>query len=594
MTGLLGLAAAAWAFMSWFYDAEKEHGESLATPGRRVYGAGTKDLRELRIGVALSGGGFRATLHSLGALMYLVDAGVNKQVECIASVSGGSIANGYIAQQCHYRHVKSDEFDQIVGGISRAIVHRGLIPSVPVYLYGALILLLAIASAAALAAVIVQLLGRLAEPALAAAIAQRLPKWPGAAWAAAWFAYWPWGWAGTSLTFGILVVALLTAGLLRGHVLSYLLQRRIFSGTRFSLQELDQLTREHTIRSGTRAGLKIIEDLALEHVFCATDLNHGVPVFLSSYGGGKIYCDALGWGRAGHIGLCDAVRASAALPGGFPPRRLSTKKCKFGGPATGWSGVPRVQVLYLADGGIWNNLATHWWNLRSDKSGSPGPSRYSTFDWSMERVIHEEAGRRNVVAEMTRTNQPDLLLIINSKASAFHLTPTFLLGIPFVAELVALKRDMDTIYENSVDPRVEALEELEAAALLKEDRFPITKVGDLIPDIVPIVVTLGRYYKWGQLTTNTRLAHLTWLRAREETFKNYREGAWWDRAMRRIVPTTLGRIDEDTAVELLVDGYVGAMGGLTTFLGLGVPAKLSQDRFRQLVRVVDKTISPSN
>src|ERR1700730_13839552 len=45
------------------------------------------------IRIALSGGGYRASLFGMGALMYLVDVGANSRVEDIASVSGGSITN---------------------------------------------------------------------------------------------------------------------------------------------------------------------------------------------------------------------------------------------------------------------------------------------------------------------------------------------------------------------------------------------------------------------------------------------------------------------------------------------------------------------
>ena len=46
---------------------------------------------ELRIGVALSGGGYRATLHALGALRALHDAGFLDQVEVVSGVSGGAL-----------------------------------------------------------------------------------------------------------------------------------------------------------------------------------------------------------------------------------------------------------------------------------------------------------------------------------------------------------------------------------------------------------------------------------------------------------------------------------------------------------------------
>ena len=44
-----------------------------------------------RLGLALSGGGFRATLYHLGVVRYLKDAGQLQDVTDIASVSGGSI-----------------------------------------------------------------------------------------------------------------------------------------------------------------------------------------------------------------------------------------------------------------------------------------------------------------------------------------------------------------------------------------------------------------------------------------------------------------------------------------------------------------------
>jgi hypothetical protein len=46
------------------------------------------------IGVALSGGGHRAALFALGVLWYPADAGKNRSVTSIASVSGGSLTNG--------------------------------------------------------------------------------------------------------------------------------------------------------------------------------------------------------------------------------------------------------------------------------------------------------------------------------------------------------------------------------------------------------------------------------------------------------------------------------------------------------------------
>ncbi|MDJ0918274.1 MAG: patatin-like phospholipase family protein [Woeseiaceae bacterium] len=51
------------------------------------------------IGLALSGGGYRASLFHLGAMRRLNELGVLKNVGCISSVSGGSILSGFVADR---------------------------------------------------------------------------------------------------------------------------------------------------------------------------------------------------------------------------------------------------------------------------------------------------------------------------------------------------------------------------------------------------------------------------------------------------------------------------------------------------------------
>jgi predicted acylesterase/phospholipase RssA len=48
-------------------------------------------------GLALSGGGFRATLYHLGVIRYLRDSGALEHVSDIAAVSGGSILAAHLA-----------------------------------------------------------------------------------------------------------------------------------------------------------------------------------------------------------------------------------------------------------------------------------------------------------------------------------------------------------------------------------------------------------------------------------------------------------------------------------------------------------------
>jgi NTE family protein len=57
-----------------------------------------REERKGRMGLCLSGGGFRATLFHLGALRRLNEVGILSQMTTISSVSGGSVTNGLL---CH-------------------------------------------------------------------------------------------------------------------------------------------------------------------------------------------------------------------------------------------------------------------------------------------------------------------------------------------------------------------------------------------------------------------------------------------------------------------------------------------------------------
>jgi predicted acylesterase/phospholipase RssA len=52
---------------------------------------------KLRIGLALSGGGFRASIFHLGVIRRLEELGIMPEVSVISSVSGGSIIAAYYA-----------------------------------------------------------------------------------------------------------------------------------------------------------------------------------------------------------------------------------------------------------------------------------------------------------------------------------------------------------------------------------------------------------------------------------------------------------------------------------------------------------------
>jgi hypothetical protein len=83
----------------------------------------------MRAGVALSGGGHRASVFALGVLLYLVRCGRNANVAHITSVSGGSITNAYVGLSGDYRNFSADEFDQIAGALALQLSDRGSIYS---------------------------------------------------------------------------------------------------------------------------------------------------------------------------------------------------------------------------------------------------------------------------------------------------------------------------------------------------------------------------------------------------------------------------------------------------------------------------------
>src|SRR5687768_10539673 len=64
-----------------------------------------------KIGLALSGGGFRASLYHLGLVRFLRDAGILPQVTHITAVSGGSILAAHLALNWSRYNGSASEFD---------------------------------------------------------------------------------------------------------------------------------------------------------------------------------------------------------------------------------------------------------------------------------------------------------------------------------------------------------------------------------------------------------------------------------------------------------------------------------------------------
>jgi predicted acylesterase/phospholipase RssA len=80
------------------------------TPGCSIAPAAHEPVMH-KIGLALSGGGFRATLYHLGLVRFLHDAGILPKVTHITAVSGGSIIAAHLALHWDRYNGSDNEFD---------------------------------------------------------------------------------------------------------------------------------------------------------------------------------------------------------------------------------------------------------------------------------------------------------------------------------------------------------------------------------------------------------------------------------------------------------------------------------------------------
>jgi len=296
-----------------------------------------------RIGIALSGGGHRATIWGIGVLLYLADVGRQQDVGVIASVSGGSIANGVVAHEMDYAQTSPDELRAKLRPLLHHVAYTGLFfwgPSTNAFVITVFVLL-------GLGA-----LGTLAG--LVLAFLSGIGAWPGV----------------------VLLVSLLVLG---AGVLVF---------TRRSIVVDAALARTHFSRDGHPTPLADVTR-SLDHVMCATELQAGehfylAPTFLYSY--------RFGCGNPAGMRLSTAVQASACLPGAFAARRLPTGPYRFRrDPSVTEPAQAPVQAL-LTDGGVYDNMADQWLDgLATRMRGNPElPVKTPTVDEVI--VVNSSAG----------------------------------------------------------------------------------------------------------------------------------------------------------------------------------------------------------
>ena len=254
--------------------------------------------RTRKIGIALSGGGHRASLFGLGVLLYLTDAERNREVVSISSVSGGSLTNAWLAQRGDYSKLTAEELESRV---ARPFVHQ-------VAHYGTLWTSWTL---------------RLYMVILCISFSGLFLVW--------WLPF-------DLLTrMGDFVIALGLWGLfaeLRNKMCALAFQRTLYSA------------------DGCPTLLREIQSENVQHIICATDVRAGQHVYFSS----DFVCSKeLGWGCPGEFHLADSVQVSAAFPIGLPPRGLPKAQHSFVG-----GGSETRYCMVLSDGGVYDNMAEQW------------------------------------------------------------------------------------------------------------------------------------------------------------------------------------------------------------------------------------------
>lgn len=505
-----------------------------------------------RLAVAVSGGGHRATVWGWGAMLALTDAGLNRDVVSIASVSGGSIANGVVANAGDFSRMTPAEFEAAISPALGVASREGLFffgPATDGYVRR--FLLTAGLGVAAIVAASVAFVG--------AGRGWRLPAWaligPGLA-VLVWFG----GLrrkkkpapplppaAQVALLAGLLLAgplavaflavttnahgAALAAGLVGvalAPALAVWLALRTFSLRSVVVDEA--LGRTLLASDGGPTRLADV-DRSVHHVFCVTELQSGDHAYLTPR---LVYSYRAGRGTPGALPLSSAVQASACLPGAFVPRELHTAPFSMTRPWSVGDDVPKTvpERLVVNDGGVYDNMADQW-----------------------EQGYESRARRLPDLPELQR--RADVLLVVNaSKALGWS-------GLPkanrIAAEVRSLTRTIDILYDVSTSHRRQGLiDRFEAEGRLRGALVHIAQS----PFVVPNAFLKKKRDPQAQARAREALDFLADIGAREDE--------WEERAARNAgVKTTLAALGPQVTADLLEHAYLLTTVNAYVILGLG-------------------------
>lgn len=358
------------------------------------------------LGLALSGGGVRASLFSLGVVVGLVHLGWNRYVRCIASVSGGSIINAALAHARRLGAIASlEDFEPLASGLASSLSSRGAFA-------------FDFRSIGAFLRYIVALLLRALLPFLflIAMALEYIDKNAGLNIRALSWSELPWLWIAVAAATSLFLTFIASRGLLQEAkyrtVLHSVLPDSAFTGMTQRLYVRNWGTDE----DGDDAP-------KITHVLVATDLLSGKPMYFSNE---FVYCEPYGWSEPRELRTVEALYSSAAFPILFPPKKLQLKRLDF---QNGEMSGPLPRAASLADGGVYNNLGTDWFRELEERSDPDKPLLWPFGELKLT---------------LPRINS-DNVIVVNAGAPSESVKKV---------RLIPVARIMSVLYDNTVRPRV--------------------------------------------------------------------------------------------------------------------------------------------
>lgn len=556
-----------------------------------------------RVGVALAGGGYRASLFALGALMYIHDAcrmtgEKQRKVVAVSSVSGGSITNGVVAHGVELGKDDSDAMDQVAQRLIRHTISTGSMFGGAARLYYWLLLpVCSLLSALLLGLAIRDITWPIFwRAALIPLLAGAMP---------ALFAVLPSG-GNKALrnTFEwILVMGCLVAPLLLiCFVLSHSLWRISLGwlslsfvvvlgfGAIWSLR--GSLLRENfeVLLKATTASTPMLKNsnVHTHHVFCATEVQLDESVFLAH---DVIRSRSFPPTRPGNLRTSVAIRASAALPIAFPPVFLQGFKERFVFRMVERDSDSRVapKRMVLVDGGVRDNLGTGWFErytpavddlvVVSSATNRHRPKIVSTIPGLSEMIsliniinipynTRERNSRRAVLSELFAAGRPEAER--KTRGALIHIEDSPFDLATMLKSTVNWKGSPGVWLEQSgmEDWDVNQLIAVMNLRIATQDHDELLRRADAVVNHLNGVEEKLPAPPSLSLREHSRVSGAISVRS-SRTGKNYlslgtsAEIAWWKRVeATSMVGTKLSKIDKHDAMNLLLQGFYLTMTNL--------------------------------